>query len=223
MLPSPVKNTRRRDGFTLLESLVVIAIISVVASIVFVVAGKVKKTVNDTVGASNMRQLGSAIFLYAEANKLHFPNLLTVPERGITWQWDAVALSMLSDERVDGFPAYNPIVADPSDEVERPAGKQVRSYSINPVVVGYYTGIFLPSATGISLSELVNPGQTALLVETYDTNNVYNGGTYAIGSGVRQFHGKDMMKVLFCDGSVRTIPSPTTYTGAVEGYLRNGP
>ena len=55
-------------GFTLIEILVVLAIVGVVASIVFAVFGPVREKGREASCASNLRQLGMAMGMYAQDN-----------------------------------------------------------------------------------------------------------------------------------------------------------
>ncbi len=60
------KKAQKADGFTLIELLVVIAILSVLAALLFPVFGAAREKARQTTCLSNLRQMGSAIALYAQ-------------------------------------------------------------------------------------------------------------------------------------------------------------
>jgi prepilin-type N-terminal cleavage/methylation domain-containing protein/prepilin-type processing-associated H-X9-DG protein len=66
--------TSSRRGFTLVEMLVVIAIIAVLAAIIFPVFGIVRANARRTACQSNMRQIGAAIMLYADDYSGYLPS-----------------------------------------------------------------------------------------------------------------------------------------------------
>jgi len=62
----PHRSSRARAGFTLIELLVVIAIISILAAILFPVFAQAREKARQASCTSNLRQIGSALYLYLQ-------------------------------------------------------------------------------------------------------------------------------------------------------------
>ena len=81
---NPCRNHRNR-GFTLVELLVVIGIIALLISILLPSLNRARETANRVKCASNLRQMGQALLLYANENKGGYPRTLASPTGGQTW------------------------------------------------------------------------------------------------------------------------------------------
>jgi prepilin-type N-terminal cleavage/methylation domain-containing protein/prepilin-type processing-associated H-X9-DG protein len=77
--------TRSRPGFSLIELLVVIAIIAVLVALLLPTLSKVKRQAKITECASNLRQICTAMNVYALNNNGQFPTLATPGTGGNLW------------------------------------------------------------------------------------------------------------------------------------------
>jgi prepilin-type N-terminal cleavage/methylation domain-containing protein/prepilin-type processing-associated H-X9-DG protein len=76
---------RRYRAFTLIELLVVIAIISILAAILFPVFAQARESARQTQCASNMRQIGLAMLMYAEDNDATWVPAFSIGQPGPTY------------------------------------------------------------------------------------------------------------------------------------------
>src|SRR5689334_1306707 len=70
-----------RRGFTLIELLVVIAIIAILAAILFPVFAQAREKARQSACLSNMRQISSAMLMYAQDYDELFPPVIARPTR----------------------------------------------------------------------------------------------------------------------------------------------
>lgn len=72
-----MKLLSRRSGFSLVELLTVIAIIAILAAIIFPVMARVKQNANETNCATNLHQIAIGVQMFKQDNR-RYPNLLSV-------------------------------------------------------------------------------------------------------------------------------------------------
>ena len=112
--PNP---TRSRSAFTLSEMLTVIAIIAVLAALLFPVVGRARKSAGNAKCVSNMRQLGTALtsMIGDQAPNLsvHYYNGAKEP----TWAYDLVDKGYLSSDTMKNV-ARCPSLATPAKHID---------------------------------------------------------------------------------------------------------
>ncbi|AHF93423.1 N-terminal cleavage protein [Opitutaceae bacterium TAV5] len=130
-----------RSAFTLVELLVVIAVIGILAAILVPTAAKVRKTARSTQCLSNLRQISMAAILFANDRKGKLPDGIEPGETGVKW---AVIMRY---QLIDTLP--------------RNAGKDVWFCPGQPVVISAY---FYPNVKsyGATLAEIPHPARFIL-------------------------------------------------------------
>ncbi len=83
-----VREARRRGGFSLIEVLVVISIISILMGILLPVVGKARRQARNIIGMGNQREIINALNSFAFDNKEKYPeSVATIGVKEIHWHW----------------------------------------------------------------------------------------------------------------------------------------
>ena len=148
-MPHPHPIPGKRTGFSLVELLTVLAVIALLAAILLPVLGQVRQKMASSQSASNLRQLGGALQVFANEYKGHFPPVAiqTKSEEG-TWQnlgsWDSYLLKYLgvdapshgATRNYDKIKPVAEIFSHPRDNSEiTTEGGIRRSYGCLPVPI----------------------------------------------------------------------------------------
>lgn len=99
-------------GFTLIEMLVVIAILALLMALIVPTVGRAVQRAKETQGMSNLRQLGLAALMFAWDNQGNLPSDRLARERGqYHWTW------LMHGYTHEAGAALPPIYADPASGV----------------------------------------------------------------------------------------------------------
>ena len=215
----------RHNGFSLTELLVVIAIVVVIAAVAFTMVTRMRRTADQAVVTSSMRQL-SAAMLATVAEKGQFP--FRYPDEALgRKRWERWILPALGyDAEIPGGPLVTirpsqvPTLAGvaktfaaPDDKAPREEDSYKLSYAITRWVTNQNGGPFGPGNSNENpprMSQIVRPERAAMILQCYRSDslmgktNVYR--TQA--NPIEEF--KSGQLVAFADGHVEKITAKYT-------------
>lgn len=188
----------RKPGFTLIEMLVVIAIIAVLAAILFPVFGRVRESARKTNCLSNLNQVGVAMKAYAGDYGGYVVNwCVSHPACAATPGWPAPPADGVKNDPADGVVTWDlsimrylktdKVLLCPSNRNPRESvGRSARGYAMarytQKVVAG---GVWGPSL-GMHEGDFPKPAETVLLFEK--GNNLPGSWGDACGENVFESH-----------------------------------
>jgi prepilin-type N-terminal cleavage/methylation domain-containing protein/prepilin-type processing-associated H-X9-DG protein len=168
------RNLKDRTGFTLVELLVVIGIISVLIAILLPALNKAREQAKKVQCLSNMRQIGMSMAMYANDNK----GFLPYPEAPVAGP--GMYLASWAKQLVDGkyitgaANGYSsPVFVCPSDNSPRSWGS-VCSYAANRGHWSYLCGWYNPNGgKSCRMAQIKQSSNFILLGEEAMYNNIF--------------------------------------------------
>lgn len=142
---SPLVWRRARGAFTLIELLTVIAIIGILAAILIPTIGRVRESARSASCSSNLRQIGTALILYAGDNRDTFPSATRskLPEEsgtGTSVEWTKSLGRYLPQRGATTTAQEHPVFICPSANYNGLTGTELsRTYSATAALVGLNT------------------------------------------------------------------------------------
>ena len=164
--------------FTLIELLVVVAIIGILTSMLLPALGKARLSAQKSVCVSNMKQIGTSMYIYGDDNDSH---VVTAAVSGsITY----------SQQLSEDYGMSDAIFACAQDKIERSNDRKTRSYSMNTGTSITFEGTSTPKddsdCNGVTRMATYNTvsyneiaSDTLLLTELWENINYAHGWSRA--------------------------------------------
>ena len=209
-----------RRAFTLIEILVVIAIIGILSALLFPVFGRARENGRKIACLSNMKQLGLAFQQYTQDSRGKYPmagNFQAWDKGYSHWVAGPVNTSMVSISLPTG-PSSTPLdkptftaAADPQGGALFPYVKSTQVYVCPSSEFGRQTGLSYGmncALSGLSANKIRNTGDVVLLVdEKYPTDGFFYARNVCDSTGcstdVLQDRHNGGGNLLFADGHVK--------------------
>ena len=217
----------KRKGFTLIELLVVIAIIAILAAILFPVFARARDRARQTSCTSNLRQIGTAVMMYAQDYDEKYPRFDIRPwgsSARLYGAYDQLGPYTMN-EQIFICPSGHRVSSPHRGDLPSGTGFYRRNMAFSYGVARQHDNYDNRSPMGGSnraaavMAEVTRPSETILMFETrrhdsahpsvfgFDSDFQPTGGMGDDGRvGDLMYRHSQQMNVVYCDGSARSTP-----------------
>jgi prepilin-type N-terminal cleavage/methylation domain-containing protein/prepilin-type processing-associated H-X9-DG protein len=206
----------RRAGFTLVELLVVIAVIALLAAILFPVFARARENARRSSCQSNLRQIGLGILQYAQDYDELVPARQHASGSVSPRSWRGMLQPYIKSADVFRCPSNRANAANAADGIRRSYNCNGLSSTAN--LCGTAPMPEIPTGTPVHLARIQNTAQLILVVEGREgfpemriDNNMY-GSTTSYGRGDFFAGHLGTANFLFADGHVKSLKPTATAT-----------
>jgi len=225
-------NSKKQQKFSLIELLIVVAIIGILSSLVLPALGKARKKAKIANCLSNQKQIGISIFLYSGDNETHVPGHLSINGNSITYD-DYLGIgydgrNLTSSQMWAAYPGSPAKMYQcPTDESNKSNPDVLRSYSmIQGVLNGNQASkrgmVVEGSGATMKLSSVKFPTTTIMTGEFHYWRNRLGRNSFVVmraqdvqnstsNGDLTWRHEKFKFNYLFTDGSAKGTHYMSTY------------
>jgi prepilin-type N-terminal cleavage/methylation domain-containing protein/prepilin-type processing-associated H-X9-DG protein len=207
-----MKIPKLNKGFTLIELLVVIAIIGILAGILLPVLSRARESARKTQCASNVKQIGMGLIMYANENNESFPSTTASAMQSLSLLYP----DYVSDSRTFNCPSDTFVTNATQNESSTDMANNV-AFNKNDCSYGYdYTHTQADDADVALAAD--RPSNNTGTTPT-DNNSPNHGGTvYAVGTADAAGRGQN---IVYVDGHVEFVISQNAGWYASDGTTRD--
>ena len=167
-------SSEKKVRFTLIELLIVIAIIAILASMLLPALNKAREKVKQTGCINNCKQQGMAAAMYVDANTGYYPTASDKNDRSTNWKYELAPYLGIQVKDTTGASLGDGVFRCPSWLMKEPVAEAWRGgYGWNQVYMGYSDYASTPRQKGAGRI----PSETILLGDTTDW---YSAGTWEL-------------------------------------------
>jgi prepilin-type N-terminal cleavage/methylation domain-containing protein/prepilin-type processing-associated H-X9-DG protein len=201
-------------GFTLIELLVVIAIIGILAGILLPVLSRARESARKTQCASNVKQIGMGLIMYANENAEAFPVSTTAPVAMTSLK--LLHPDYVSDPRTFNCPSDTSVTATTNAGLSATTGD---AFDKDECSYGYDRLHTQADDADVALAADRPTNVATTTGPTAATNSPNHGGTVAAVTGT-DVAGRGQ-NVVYVDGHVEFVISPLAGWYAADGTTRD--